>query len=97
MASGEPMDKAGGYGIQGVGGSFVSQLRGCYYTVVGFPLHRFCSTVRTLMEAGELGEGLGSADTGTDTGSGSAAGTAAGAGAGGGAGVAETETAVAAK
>ena len=43
VASGEPFDKAGGYGIQGLGGAFVSGIRGCYYNVVGFPMHRFCA------------------------------------------------------
>jgi len=42
IASGEPMDKAGSYGIQGMGGAFVRGIRGCYQNVVGFPLHRFC-------------------------------------------------------
>ena len=37
--SGEPLDKAGGYGIQGLGGVFVSQLTGSYSAVVGLPLH----------------------------------------------------------
>lgn len=36
--TGEPMDKAGGYGIQGRGGAFVEQLRGSYSAVVGLPL-----------------------------------------------------------
>jgi septum formation protein len=42
VASGEPLDKAGGYGIQGLGSSFVSHLHGCYFNVVGFPVNRFC-------------------------------------------------------
>ncbi len=43
VASGEPMDKAGGYGIQARGGAFVAGIVGDYSNVVGFPLHRFCS------------------------------------------------------
>jgi len=46
VASGEPMDKAGGYGIQGLGGAFVESITGCYYNVMGFPMHRFCAEVR---------------------------------------------------
>ncbi|MBU2954528.1 Maf family protein [Marinobacter sp. F3R08] len=38
VASGEPMDKAGSYGIQGLGGIFVDELRGSYSAVVGLPL-----------------------------------------------------------
>lgn len=38
VATGEPMDKAGGYGIQGRGGIFVEELRGSYSAVVGLPL-----------------------------------------------------------
>lgn len=38
--SGEPMDKAGAYGIQGKGGVFVEEIKGCYYNVVGLPLNR---------------------------------------------------------
>lgn len=41
----EPVDKAGGYGIQAVGGAFVRGIRGCYLNVVGFPMHRFCATL----------------------------------------------------
>ncbi|WP_428944375.1 Maf family protein [Pantoea sp. FN060301] len=38
VASGEPMDKAGGYGIQGLGGNFVRKINGSYHAVVGLPL-----------------------------------------------------------
>lgn len=41
IASGEPFDKAGGYGIQGVAGVFVSKLEGSFSNVVGFPLELF--------------------------------------------------------
>ncbi|WP_035339400.1 MULTISPECIES: Maf family protein [Dickeya] len=38
IASGEPMDKAGAYGIQGKGGAFVKAIFGSYHAVVGLPL-----------------------------------------------------------
>jgi septum formation protein len=38
--SGEPFDKAGAYGIQGLGALLVEKLQGCYYNVVGLPLYR---------------------------------------------------------
>lgn len=49
VASGEPMDKAGGYGIQGLGGVFVAHLNGSYSAVVGLPLYE---TARLLSEVG---------------------------------------------
>ena len=41
----EPLDKAGAYGIQDVGGTLVKKIDGCYYNVMGFPLYKFCSEV----------------------------------------------------
>jgi septum formation protein len=49
-ASGEPMDKAGGYGIQGRGGAFVSSIIGSYSAVVGLPL----DVVASLLEQAGL-------------------------------------------
>lgn len=48
-ATGEPVDKAGGYAIQGLGAVFVAQLRGSFSGVMGLPLFE---TARLLQAAG---------------------------------------------
>ena len=54
VATGEPLDKAGAYGIQGVGGMFVASIRGCYFNVMGLPLARLRSLFHEMgREAGE--------------------------------------------
>ena len=47
--TGEPEDKAGGYGLQGIGGTFVTSIRGSYSGVMGLPVFE---TERALQKAG---------------------------------------------
>jgi len=49
IATGEPMDKAGAYGIQGYGATIVERIDGDYFAVMGLPLGRL---VRTMREVG---------------------------------------------
>ena len=51
IATGEPMDKAGAYGIQGFGATIVERVNGDYFAVMGLPLNRL---TRLLEELGLL-------------------------------------------
>jgi len=48
IATAEPFDKAGAYGIQGVGSRFISRIEGCYFNVMGLPVSRLWQILRPL-------------------------------------------------
>ncbi|MEL6820973.1 MAG: Maf family protein [Calditrichota bacterium] len=48
LNSGEPFDKAGAYGIQGLASIFIKEIKGCYYNVMGFPLAQFYQHLKKL-------------------------------------------------
>lgn len=58
IATGEPMDKAGAYAIQGAAAAFVESWEGCYTNVVGLPLRR----TATLLQAAGIFSGLRTED-----------------------------------
>ncbi len=48
VASGEPMDKAGAYAIQGLASKFIEHIDGCYFNVMGLPLSLVYRHLKTL-------------------------------------------------
>jgi len=54
VATGEPMDKAGAYGIQGYGAVLIEAVNGCYFNVMGFPLARVMEALYNFTD-GRLG------------------------------------------
>ena len=49
IAAGEPMDKAGAYGIQGKGALLVKRIKGDFYNVVGLPVGELKQKIKTLL------------------------------------------------
>lgn len=49
LATGEPLDKAGAYGIQGYGAQFISKVEGCYFNVMGFPIRKFYTMLQEFL------------------------------------------------
>lgn len=56
IATGEPFDKAGGYGIQGIAGRYVTRIEGCYFNVMGLPLARLWSLLKEFGWENSAGE-----------------------------------------
>jgi len=48
IETGEPFDKAGAYGIQSIGGRYVTRVEGCYFNVMGMPLGRLWALLQEL-------------------------------------------------
>jgi septum formation protein len=51
VRSGEPMDKAGAYGIQGLASKFIERVDGCYFNVVGLPVARVYRRLKGMRRA----------------------------------------------
>ncbi len=52
VSTGEPMDKAGAYGIQGIASKYIYRVKGCYFNVVGLPVSRIYAFLRSASDHG---------------------------------------------
>ncbi len=52
VAPARVQDKAGAYGIQGVGGQLVTRIDGCYFNVMGLPMRRLSEALAAVLEPG---------------------------------------------
>ncbi len=50
IESGEPFNKAGGFGIQGLGSIFIKGIEGCFYNIVGFPVNNFFTNLKEMLK-----------------------------------------------
>ncbi len=54
VGSGEALDKAGAYGIQGLASRFVTRIEGCFFNVVGLPISRVYEVLSSLPDRAEI-------------------------------------------
>ena len=54
IVTGEPMDKAGAYAVQGIGGKFIEKVDGCYHNVVGLPILRLVKMLSNFIDVSQL-------------------------------------------
>ncbi len=48
ISTDEPIDKAGSYAVQGLGGRFIKKINGCYYNVVGLPINMLSKMLKKI-------------------------------------------------